>query len=71
MSERNDGGPAFPGMESPGGGYPGMSLRDYFAAAAMTRFNADYCAGVDLTYEDISERCYRIADALLKAREAQ
>ena len=49
MSERNDGGPAFPfGQVSEASGMPingyhndGMSLRDYFAAKAMPALTED------------------------------
>lgn len=46
----------------------GMTLRDYFSGQALTRFGAEYCADNDVTYDDIAERCYRIADAMLTAR---
>ena len=36
MSERDDGGPAFPiPADEPGNTYTGMSLRDYFAGQAL------------------------------------
>lgn len=46
MSEKDNGGPAFPipaAEHSQGGHFQeyGMSLRDYFAAAALTGFLAD------------------------------
>lgn len=75
----SDGGPAFPqGMpvDLSYGDVKGMSLRDYFAAAALQKMmHPDLC-----TYhpsdrhvracEAIAESCYEIADAMLKAREA-
>jgi hypothetical protein len=42
----------------------GMSLRDYFAAKAMLR------TSVNTSYEDLAKTAYKIADAMLKAREA-
>ena len=43
---------------------PGMSLRDYFAAKAMQALAQKY------SHEgDISRNAYKIADAMLKARE--
>lgn len=78
MSERNDGGPAFPVLEeyaqfndslgryedhyAPHGG---MTLRDYFAAKAMPRVVPDHI------YEPatVAEEAYALADAMLKARE--
>lgn len=40
----------------------GMTLRDYFAAKAMTVVIAD-------TFEEIAKVSYELADAMLKARE--
>jgi hypothetical protein len=42
----------------------GMTLRDYFAAKAMLRI------GLNTSYEDLAKTAYKIADAMLKAREA-
>ena len=42
----------------------GMTLRDYFAAKAMLR------TSVSTSYEDLAKTAYKIADAMLKAREA-
>ena len=41
----------------------GMTLRDYFAAKAMLR------TSVNTSYEDLAKTAYKIADAMLKARE--
>jgi hypothetical protein len=66
------GGPAFPF----GTAYAGMTLRDYFAAQALTGAqiwdavlngkNAQFSGGV----EKLAEAAYAVADAMLKAREA-
>ncbi len=79
------GGPAFPFAGSDGHVYndPGMTLRDYFAAkamndgelAAMTASEAIGIAGLamdvpDDTLKRLSRHWYRIADAMLKARNA-
>ena len=61
----NDGNPAFPVWELNGHGQPSMTIRDYFAAHALqglltNNFNID-C---------VVELAWRIADAMLKAREA-
>ena len=59
----NDGGPAFPAdfqLYS-----TGMTLRDYFAAAIMQGLMSSQCQ-VDDPYPIYA---YRIADAMLKARE--
>lgn len=60
----NDGGPAFPlaGTHS-GPESSGMSLRDYFAAAAMESIAYKYFEDKDIAF-----RAYKIADAMLKER---
>lgn len=75
----NDGGPAFPGVEkteypscaveTP---YPGMSLRDYFAAEALAALivaHGPASAGGWPTYAE--RTAYLIADAMLAAREVK
>jgi hypothetical protein len=47
--------------------FPGMTLRDYFAAKAMQGKLA--AGGAVGTYEDEAEDCYIIADAMLEARK--
>jgi len=82
MSERNDGGPAFPCsvrkaekcMDEGGYGYMrtvtlnegGMTLRDWFAGQALAGV-----ATLDTPrpFEDDAATCYKFADAMLKARE--
>ena len=68
MSGR-DGGPAYPGTDDHGmdrGGWPGMTLRDYFAIRAMV---------VMLDWEDwdspdqVAKAAYLQANAMLKARD--
>ena len=82
MTAKNDGGPAFPVYDDHGqyvnGG--GATLRDYFAAkamqgelAAMVDPSGSQC-GIALDTPDdslarIAKHFYRIADAMLKARE--
>ena len=64
----SNGGPAFP----MGTAYQGMTLRDYFAAKVMQGWLSTYSAnhGPDEVYEDgVAEFAYKIADAMLKARE--
>ncbi len=71
MSEQiNTGGPAFPlNWEQKGEFWAfGMTLRDYFAAKAMQGMLAD--SDLDLPADILSGSAYRIADAMLKAREA-
>ena len=62
------GGPAFPLFAATG--YPGMTLRDYFAAKAMQSFTAAVGWNSDQQwFDEIAEGAYRQADAMLKARE--
>ena len=66
--------PAFP-VAIPGsekyGWHPvhieGMTLRDYFAARALTTFNFGQLEGY---YEDYAKSAYMMADAMLKARQS-
>ena len=72
MSEKkNDGEPAFPsGCEPTKYTNPGMTLRDWFAGRAM----AAYCGSAewreDTTQEQTAKAAYRMADAMLVARDA-
>ena len=69
----NDGGPAFARdshMDKQIGLYvqqQGMSLRDYFAAAALPSVDQRSQGNPD----DIALECYQLADAMLKAREVK
>jgi len=69
-TRKNDGGTAFPAH---GGGTNGMTLRDYFAAAALQGFlagrniNALDCSFY--TCEKAAISCYGYADAMLAARK--
>ena len=72
----NTGGPAFPchpGIENPL--YDGMTLRDYAAIKAMQGFVMDdvlckEAATEPEWYVNIAEASYKMADAMLKARQA-
>ncbi len=80
MSERDDGGPAFPTIINVAdeAGHlhrvvtGGMSLRDYFAAKAMQCLMADAIAKVPLGAKtdgvDVAEVAYEMADAMLEQR---
>ena len=76
MSNTNTGGPAFPmtGMDFRNGQQVeavhqrGMTLRDYFAAKAMQGLLAGKLQSVELKV--IAGDCYKMADAMLKARDA-
>lgn len=69
MSTPNDGGPAFP-IVSDDLCATGMTLRDYFAAAALQGFGANHW-----TSEMTARAAYAFADAMLaeraKAKEAK
>jgi len=66
--------PAFPRPASPAHQHgmhkpqDGMTLRDYFAAKAMTGLLTAEIVG-EYSNEHVAEIAYRIADAMLKARE--
>ena len=48
----------------------GMTLRDYFAAKAMQTFLDQLgCRADQKWFEQVAEGAYRMADAMLKARE--
>ncbi len=67
----NDGGPAFPSGKKDKYGYyiEGMSLRDYFAAKAMQAMAVEYDMRPDIYDVVICEKAYKIADAMLAARQ--
>lgn len=75
MSEKDNGGPAFPIPLNEGQSYQGhapcdgMTMRDYFAAKAMQGF----CTRPPEDFADmrmVAEQAYELADAMLKARNA-
>lgn len=80
-----DGGPAFPGgvnsvYTNLTEGEPtqvGMTLRDYFAGKAFPAVFAAYveangrCIGTDHVAYNCASHAYRMADAMLRAREVQ
>lgn len=66
-----DGGPAFAEVTTFGGEMHiqrGMSLRDYFAAAALP-ICTDNVGGFEWE-ERTAQNAYKLADAMLKARES-
>lgn len=75
MSDKDDGGPAFPNVDSEDSvgvftGDKGMSLRDYFAihSLAEARCQVVLDKKVVATPENIAAAAYEIADAMLTAR---
>jgi hypothetical protein len=73
MSNTNNGGPAFPGVDEEGDAYNGMTLRDYFAAKAMQGWIASFAptTPVECAIENsisTARMAYAIADAMLKVR---
>lgn len=82
MSNTNNGGPAFPQPDMSADvdviqGHPGMTLRDYFAAKAMSAYIATYpCPGLEYNEPqpaacDIAADAYAMANAMLSARESE
>jgi hypothetical protein len=59
--------PAFPTWIQNDSMMPGMSLRDYFASAAMQGYMGYSHASMSI--DEIAAWSYKVADALLKARE--
>lgn len=49
---------------------PGMTLRDVFAAAALTGITASQaCSEANPTFEDVARKAFAQADAMLVQRE--
>lgn len=70
---KSDGGPAFPhdNQELIDGhriAQPGMTLRDYFAAAALPALVASALDLDHVKWDAAAEHAYTIADAMLKER---
>ena len=72
---KKDGGPAFPQAPDghPDNKKPGMSLRDYFAAAALNRLLAwDFAADMEKFPKystNAAQTAYAMADAMLAERD--
>ena len=74
MTEKNDGGPAFP-LPADTWSLTGMSLRDYFAAKAMqgliSACNSEGIwtgCGDKKMNDNMAITAYMVADSMLKAR---
>ena len=63
--------PAFPCVDHHGYKLTGMTLRDYFAAKAMQPFLDQLIkqGWISHDLETVAETSYRVADAMMKARE--
>ena len=76
MSERNDGGPAFPVSPDEARGkvssvHGGLTIRDYFAGQALTGWLATYGESDDpddVPVDLVAAFAYELADAMLEAR---
>ena len=71
---KEDTTPIDPTWMSKTGGYAkDMTLRDHFAGLATQSFIAEVFAGnlYDDGYDSVARHSYRMADAMLKAREAK
>lgn len=72
MSILKDGGSAFPVTPKNGTQYrmPGMTLRDYFAAAALQGVLAstEAAQGHKIHVQTLAANCYTISDAMLAER---
>lgn len=71
MSNKSDGGPAFPGDSHNGQVVPGntsVSLRDWFAGQVAASYVARWGGMEGPALGGIAKRSYEMADAMLKAR---
>lgn len=79
MTTQDNGGPAFPvstgNPDAPHqdghttAQFPGMTLRDYFAAKAMQGLLSD--PNIKASTKEFAAQAYALADAMLKARSAE
>jgi hypothetical protein len=61
---------AFPVQQYDGSWIDGMALRDYFAAKAIDYFIRDVWLEKETDdFDDAANKCYQLADAMMKARE--
>ena len=67
----NDGGPAIPFAWNGYQSHPGITLRDYFAAAALQGLLSSIEQNQLWNGEEVAVTCYRTADVMLKAREVK
>ena len=65
---KNTGGPAFPIPKQLTENWSGMTLRDYFAAKAVS-FLVPLRASHQSSWEELACSAYELADAMLEARK--
>lgn len=68
MREIKDGGQAFPNPHYEDEELQGMSLRDYFAAKELAKVSGPMINDEPEMYDRLAGHCYRMADAMLRAR---
>lgn len=68
MDNLDDGGAAFP-LPSQYRSNEGMTLRDYFAGQELSQMGEKYSYALDSSYDLFAKHCYKMADAMLKARK--
>ena len=76
MSTINNGGPAFPfdpsvplnRLDLP---HTGMTLLDWFAGKELQKTHGTDICDIPEAYDRLAEHCYRMADAMIRAREAK
>lgn len=71
MADKDDGGPAFPAHSDIIGHTEGMTLRDYFAAQAISGWLASWPEGTAVKTKGAAEFAYQMADAMLAARKME
>lgn len=72
MTDKPENPPAFPVRGAIGYNKDGLTMRDYFAAAALPSLCAEEMEkeGGSFDAKKVAEDCYIIADAMLKARQS-
>lgn len=63
------GGPAFPANDTHSASQCGATLRDFFAAAALTGFSANEHIRDNFTFDQTAEWAFLQADAMLAERQ--
>ncbi len=62
---------AFPAANAHAVLQEGMSLRDWFAGMELSKHVATSTCDTQSAYDRLADHCYRMADAMLRAREAK